>query len=70
MNKLLAAHGLAVVDVEEIPTHGGSLRVYATHSAASDKEESRRVPALLQREEEAGICDEEAYRDFSGRVKR
>ena len=32
MQRLLAAHGLTVFDVEEIPTHGGSIRVYARHA--------------------------------------
>ena len=48
--KILAAHGLSVFDVEELPTHGGSLRVYACHGADTSKPQSDRVGELLARE--------------------
>jgi SAM-dependent methyltransferase len=64
---VFAAHGLRVIDVEELPTHGGSLRVFAAH------EEDRRgardaVADLLAREESEGLRDPECYRQFAVRV--
>jgi hypothetical protein len=60
--------GLAVVDVEELPTHGGSLRVYVRHAngAAPDA----RVDELLAREREAGLDDRESFGRFGSRVER
>src|SRR5919199_547074 len=47
-------HGLAIVDVEELPTHGGSLRIYARHAPA---EAGERVRELAERERAAGLDD-------------
>ncbi len=57
-------HGLIIYDVEELTTHGGSLRVYAGHRAAVP-EVSAAVRALVQREHEAGLDRLETYQDFS-----
>ena len=54
ISKILEAHGLALVDVEELPTHGGSLRVYAAH-AAHGPAPTGAVTALLAAEEAAGL---------------
>ena len=62
---VLAAHGLAVFDVEELPTHGGSLRVLARHAGAGGGEPAARVAELLAREEEAGLTTPEPYRAFA-----
>lgn len=64
---VLAAHGLAVFDVEELPTHGGSLRVLARHAAGGGDggEPSARVAELLAREEAAGLTTPEPYRAFA-----
>jgi hypothetical protein len=53
-------HGLEVVEVEELPTHGGSLRVHAAH-ASDSRPVHASVPALLSREEEAGLHDVATY---------
>ena len=63
--RVLAAHGLAVTDVEEIPTHGGSLRVHVRHAGA---EAGPAVDALLQKEREAGLDGIDSYRRFAGEV--
>ncbi|HEX5718388.1 MAG TPA: class I SAM-dependent methyltransferase [Thermoanaerobaculia bacterium] len=71
--KVFAAHGLAVFDVEELPTHGGSLRIYARHQEDDSKPVEPRVIELLAREEAAGLGNLDAYRSFAqrvGRVKR
>lgn len=65
VEKVLDAHGLTVVDVEELPTHGGSLRVYAQHKG----EPSARVQALLQKEREFGLDDINTYRQFAEGVR-
>jgi hypothetical protein len=71
--KVFAAHGLTVFDVEELPTHGGSLRIYARHQEDDSKPVEPRVIELLAREEAAGLGNLDAYRSFAqrvGRVKR
>jgi SAM-dependent methyltransferase len=62
-------HGLKLIDVEELPTHGGSLRVYLAH-ADSSRSVDKRVTALLKREEKRGFCKLETYTTFSDRVTR
>ena len=67
--KVLAKFGLAVFDVEELPTHGGSLRVYARHSEDSSHPVGARVQELASREEMAGFARLETYRSFDEKVK-
>ena len=67
--RIFAAHGLHVFDVEELSTHGGSLRVYARHVEDTSQPESPRVAALSAREESAGYTRLETYRSFDERVK-
>jgi hypothetical protein len=62
-------HGLQLVDVEELPTHGGSLRVYLAH-AGSGRDPSLSVSELLAREEALGFRDLAAYASFADRVSR
>jgi SAM-dependent methyltransferase len=54
--RALARHGLAVTDVEELPTQGGSLRVYATHADGAASA-SARVAEVLDQERAAGLLD-------------
>ena len=67
--RIFAAHGLQVFDVEELPTHGGSLRVYARHVEDTSKPESARVAALVAHEESQGYTRVEGYRSFDEKVK-
>ena len=69
---MFAAHGLDVVDVEELPTHGGSLRVYAAHADGCARAVRLRSAELLAREESEGLLDPERYRRFAerGRASR
>ena len=60
---VFAAHGLRLWDVEQLPTHGGSLRLWAAH-ADSDHRDTGAVDAVLQREAEAGMRDPAYYRGF------
>lgn len=61
-------HGLEVFDVDEIPTHGGSLRVYGRH-AGSGEAITNRVTALLERERSAGVASLEYYASFRKQVQ-
>ena len=67
--KLAERHGLKVIDVEEIPTHGGSLRVYLAHKA-SKRATSSAVGALIERELARGLGRLETYASFGEQVKR
>ena len=65
---VLRAHGLEVFDVEELVTHGGSLRVYAQRRFSGSHPVSTRVIALARRERELGLDRLEGYRAFEQRV--
>ena len=62
-------HGLKVIDVEELPTHGGSLRVYLAHER-SRWADSPSVAALLEREERRGFKEMTVYLSFGERARR
>jgi 2-polyprenyl-3-methyl-5-hydroxy-6-metoxy-1,4-benzoquinol methylase len=66
--RVLAAHGLTVFDVEESPIHGGSLRIFARHEETAMPPVGPRVADLLRREAECGITDLGTYRSFADRV--
>ncbi len=66
--KIFARHGLTVFDVEELPTHGGSLRIYACHAGQGGWPATENVAALRLRETEAGYADLSLYRSFAGHV--
>ena len=63
-------HQLAIFDVEEIPTHGGSLRIYVKHEQNATDGPSPAVMDLVAREESAGIRDIDYYRRFQTKVDR
>jgi SAM-dependent methyltransferase len=67
---IFAANGLSVFDVEEIETHGGSLRVYAQRSDTGVREASSAVAELLARETALGVCTENYYHGFQSRADR
>jgi len=67
--ELFERHGLTVFDVDELPTHGGSLRVYGGHHEDESKPVSERVGALLEREEEAGFGRLETYLSFDEQIR-
>lgn len=69
VQKVFAAHGLTIFDVDEIPTHGGSLRVYARYPNDSSKPVSSRVRVLKKVEEDSGLLRLDTYSSFSDRVK-
>ncbi len=69
VEQVFARHDLTLFDVEELPTHGGSLRIYARHQQDQSQPLSARVYELKQREEEAGLTCIDRYLAFSERVK-
>lgn len=66
---IFAAHGLRVFDVEELPTHGGSLRVFACREGASHAE-TPAVAAMIAREKDFGLTDLNRYATFQEEVKK
>lgn len=69
IEKMARRHGLKVFDVEEIPTHGGSLRVFFSHEDSNFPREAR-VDSLLERELNAGLDRIETYTAFSEAVRQ
>jgi hypothetical protein len=66
---ILARHGLEVFDVEELPTHGGSLRVYAHHQDDLTKPVAPSVKELLVAEDAFGLTSLDRYRQFASQVE-
>ena len=69
VEKVFAAHGLTIFDVEELLTHGGSLRIYACHSEDTSNSVSQSVKELRATEEDAGFTNLEHYFSFAEKVK-
>jgi hypothetical protein len=67
--KIFAAHGLVLFDVEELSTHGGSLRIYARHAEDVARQATVRVSELRERELAAGFSTMAAYASFHEQVK-
>ena len=69
VENIFAAHGLTLFDVEELSTHGGSLRIYACHVGDASKPISQRVHELRASEQEIGLSTLAYYQCFAERVK-
>ncbi len=67
---IFEAHGLAIFDVEEIPTHGGSLRIFAKHKEDESYPLSPAVAALLQKEKDKGMDTISYYEGFQQKVEK
>jgi hypothetical protein len=67
--KIFAAHGLTVFDVDELATHGGSLRIYARHAEDETKPLTERAMELHDREMRTGLADMAYYSAFGENVK-
>jgi SAM-dependent methyltransferase len=66
---MAARHGLRLIDVEELPTHGGSLRVYLAHEDSA-WETNHSVADLLARERRNGFADISTYATFARKAQR
>ena len=69
VTRIFARQGMTVFDVEELPSHGGSLRIFMCHAADQTKPVAARVAALQKREIEAGLTRLEGYEAFRGQVE-
>ena len=67
--RIFTAHGLTLFDVEEMWTHGGSLRIYARHQEDEARPVGARVRALLAREKAVGLDRPERYAAFAEQVR-
>jgi len=70
VKKIFDAHALEMFDVQELPTHGGSLRIFAKHIRDTDKVILPSVKLMLEKESQAGINTPEYYQNFQIRVDR
>jgi SAM-dependent methyltransferase len=67
--RVFEKHGLRLFDVEELPTHGGSLRIYGCHAEDDSKRDEPAVAELLERERQAGFENLQMYADYGRRVE-
>jgi hypothetical protein len=70
VKQIFEKHDLALFDVEEIPTHGGSLRIYAKHFSDISKKISPNIAKLLGKEVKAGLKNIETYKDFQQKANK
>lgn len=70
VRQIFAAHGMTLFDVDELDTHGGSLRIYARHESDGSKPVSDRARALETAEETWGVNKPETYSIFTERVRK
>ena len=70
VTRIFAAHGLRILDVDRLSTHGGSLRIYAAHDKSKRWQEQASVPALLAEERRAGLDQAASYSAFSEQVNK
>jgi hypothetical protein len=67
--RILESHGLKLFDIEELPTHGGSLRIYACRAEDQTHAIQPAVAKLLAEEREAGLDSRKGYENFAANVK-
>lgn len=70
VSRVFAHHGLRLFDVQELPTHGGSLRIFGCHHDDAGKEQSDAASQLLERERAAGFEHLETYTGYGQRVEQ
>lgn len=68
VQQIFKHHGLVLFDVEELPTHGGSLRIFGRHEEDSSKPVSGRVKDILDREKVLGLRSLQFYSSFTQKV--
>ncbi len=69
IERVFARHGLRIYEAEELPTHGGSLRIFAAHAARAGLEDAARLKGLRAREAAAGLAELATYERFAERVE-
>lgn len=68
VTRIFASKGLKIYDIDQLKTHGGSLRVYATHIENNDIGIDKSVNHILQLEKEAGLQDISGFSDFQSKT--
>lgn len=68
VESIFASHGLTLFDVEQIPTHGGSLRIYAKHAEDLTRERSSAIKKVKQQEVADGMLQIEYYQSFQQKI--
>jgi hypothetical protein len=69
IEQVFRRHGLRLYDVEQLPTHGGSLRIFASHANRTDLADSELLRKLRTQESAAGLADLDTYLRFAERVE-
>lgn len=69
VNRIFAHHGLTLFDVEELPTHGGSMRIFGKHKDNKNYPITNNITSLIQREIELGFETKAFYAAFEEKVK-
>jgi SAM-dependent methyltransferase len=69
VSRVFEAHGLRLFDVEELPTHGGSLRIYGCHADDAAKADTEAAAELRERERAAGFESLDTYLAYEQRVR-
>ena len=69
IERVFGRHGLRIHDAEVLPTHGGSLRIFASHARRPDLRDSATLLSLRAQEAAAGLADLDTYRRFAERVE-
>ncbi len=70
VQKIFLAQGLEIFDVDEISTHGGSLRIYAKHAGDTSRKISAKVAGLIQMEKSKGVDKIDYYNGFTDKVEQ
>lgn len=68
LKKIFSFHGLVIFDVDELSTHGGSIRLYITHNNNQNFIENKKVDLLIHKEKEFGLDNIKTYTDFSKNI--
>jgi SAM-dependent methyltransferase len=69
IEQVFSRHGLRIYDAEQLPTHGGSLRIFASHSNRANLQDSALLRRLRAQENAAGLADLATYLRFAERVE-
>ena len=70
VERIFSHHGLTLFDVEELGTHGGSLRIFARHTEDQSKPVTDRAIEMLNREDKAGYNSLEYYQPYQAQVEK
>jgi SAM-dependent methyltransferase len=70
LQRIFGSNGLTIFDIEELPTHGGSLRVYVQRTDALSQTVNRRVSQILEAEDISGVRTVKFYHDFQSRINQ